>query len=85
MKKFIAIALVLVAVLALFTACSKANCTECGKEVSGDLTEVEFMGEKGQMCDDCFKEYQQAVSDLGSAMDELDQVLNDLDAAGELG
>ncbi len=52
MKKFVAIALLLVTVLALFTACGKYTCDICGQEKSSGKNEVEVDGETKVYCSD---------------------------------
>ena len=65
MKKLICLALLVVVVLSLFTACGKFTCDLCGEEKSGKKHEEEFLGEKVTCCDDCYKEIENALGSLG--------------------
>ena len=58
MKKIIALVSLLVLVLSL-SACGKFTCDGCGKESSGGHS-VEYAGEKGKLCDDCYKIWEAA-------------------------
>ncbi len=61
-KLFVVLALVLVLV-SMFAACGKTTeCEICGQ--TKKCTEVEFMGEKGWVCDDC-KKGLDALNSLG--------------------
>ena len=64
MKKIICSVLLLVSVLFVLTSCGKFTCDACGEEKSGKKHEVEFMGESGVLCDDCYDEWQAAMDAL---------------------
>ncbi len=69
MKKFIAIALILVTVLALFTACgSKYTCDICGQEKTSGKNETTVDGETLVYCSDA--ECKEAVDTI-KALAEL--------------
>ena len=66
MKKFIAIALILVTVLALFTACGgKYTCEICGEEKTSGKNEATVDGETHIYCSD---EPCKSLGDLANAM-----------------
>jgi len=73
MKKFIAIALILVTVLALFTACGgKYTCGLCGQEKTSGKNEVEYDGETLVYCSDAeCKEAGDAIKALAELASSL--------------
>ena len=55
MKKFICVALLIVAMASMLTACGKFTCDICQKEKSGKKHTEELLGEEIVYCDDCYK------------------------------
>ena len=67
MKKIIC-ALLLVSLLAtMFVACGEETfeCDGCGEEVTSKKHTEEFLGEKVDMCDDCYEEWEEMKDALG--------------------
>lgn len=58
MKKF-AVLVALIALLSvLLCGCGKFTCDGCGEEKTGKKHKVEFMGEEGVLCGDCYEEWE---------------------------
>lgn len=73
MKKFICCFMLILTVFFAFTACGKEEfkCDSCGENVVSKKHEVEFLGVKMEICDDCNDEYEEE-------MDALEDELGDL-------
>lgn len=71
MKKRLVISLAVVTVLAsAFVGCGKkVTCEECGEKKTGKTYEI--MGEKVDLCNDCYKEYEDMIKAL-EALEDLD-------------
>ena len=67
MKKLICLALLVVVVLSLFTACGKFTCDICQEEKSGEKHTKDVLGEEIVMCDDCYT----AAEDAADALSDL--------------
>ena len=63
MKKLICVALLIIAMASMLTACGKFTCDICGKEKSGKKHTDELLGQEIVYCDDCHK----GLSDLADA------------------
>lgn len=64
MKKFLSLVCVIGTLFAL-TACGSFTCGICEQEKSGKKHEVEESGVSVTLCDDCYKEYQDALEEFG--------------------
>lgn len=54
MKKVLVLAVVLVMMMSLFTACKEEfKCDACNENVTSTKHEVEMLGKKMEICDDC--------------------------------
>lgn len=54
MKKVLVLAIALVMMMSLLTACKEEfKCDSCNENVTSTKHEVEVMGEKLEVCDDC--------------------------------
>ena len=62
MKRIISLLLVVVAMVCMLTACSKFECAMCEKEKTGEKHEIEFLGEKAEICDDCYEAYEKTIN-----------------------
>lgn len=58
MKKFVLLVVLVAMVSTLLCACGKFTCDGCGEEKSGKKHKVEFMGEEGVLCDDCYETWE---------------------------
>ena len=56
MKKIIGLLLLVLTFATMLTACGEFECESCGKEKSGKKHTVEILGEKAEICDDCYEE-----------------------------
>ena len=66
MKKMFALLLMVVVLVASFASCaSKFTCDMCNKEVEGKKHTVTVEGEKGDLCDDCYKLYKSLEGLMG--------------------
>ena len=68
-KRLMACVLLVVMLLMLLTACGKKtfSCDLCGRTVTEKPHNVEILGEKAQICADCYKDYKE----LKDGADEL--------------
>ena len=71
MKKLICMAMLVVVVLSLLTACGKFKCDTCGKEKTGKQHKEEVLGQEVVMCDDCYKEAQELSDGLKDLANSL--------------
>ena len=53
MKKFFAIALLVIMMVSLLTACGKFECELCKEEKSGKKHKEEVLGQEVVICDEC--------------------------------
>jgi hypothetical protein len=56
MKKKISMLLIMAMLATSLTACGKFTCDWCGEEKSGKSHTTTALGEKMEICDDCYKE-----------------------------
>ena len=82
MKRFLALALLVVMVATLFVGCGggkeKFKCDACQQEVESTKHHVEMFGVGMDVCDACKKEYDEAMGALGD-LDVGDVDLGDID------
>ena len=64
MKKIICSIFILASVMLVLTSCIKFTCDVCGEENRGKKHSVEFMGETGVLCEDCYDQWQAMMDEL---------------------
>ncbi len=64
MKKVLALLTMLALTFAL-TSCGKFTCDACGSEKSGKKHTFELLGEKAEICNDCYNGLKELGSGLG--------------------
>ena len=65
MKKLICVALLIIAMASMLTACGKFTCDMCGKEKSGKKHTDELLGQEIVYCDDCYNGLKDLADSIG--------------------
>lgn len=65
MKRKISVALIMVVLAFVLTACGTFKCSICGQEKSGGSHTTEVFGRKLTVCDDCYNTGSNLMNGLG--------------------